>query len=178
MTHQDQLPYLLPDQCLFPDTDQALIEPNGLLAVGGDLSRERLMLAYKNGIFPWYSTPDPILWWSPDPRAVIFLDQLKVSRSLSKSLRNRNFEVWLNKDFDSVIKNCAANREHSAGTWITDEMQTAFRDLHHCGVAHCISVYLNQELVAGLYGISQGKFFLVSPCLLKQPMLQKWLSII
>lgn len=159
MTHQDKLPFLLDDEVIFPDTEFALEKPNGLLAVGGNLSRERLKLAYQNGIFPWYSEPDPILWWSPNPRAVLYLDDLKVSRSLAKSIRNRNFEVFLNKDFEDVMYQCAKSREHQEGTWITDEMQAAYLDLHHIGLAHCVSVYLDGELVGGLYGISQGKFF-------------------
>ncbi|MCP3673540.1 MAG: leucyl/phenylalanyl-tRNA--protein transferase [Gammaproteobacteria bacterium] len=159
MTHQDKLPFLLDDEIIFPDTEFALEEPNGLLAVGGNLSKERLMLAYQNGIFPWYSDRDPILWWSPNPRAVLYLNELKVSRSLAKSIRNRNFEVFLNKDFEEVMYQCAKSREHQEGTWITNEMQVAYLELHHFGSAHSISVYLDGELVGGLYGISQGKFF-------------------
>ncbi len=159
MTHQDKLPFLLDNEAIFPDTEFALEEPNGLLAVGGNLSTERLVLAYQKGIFPWYSEPDPILWWSPNPRAVLYLDDLKVSRSLAKSIRNRNFEVFLNKDFEEVMYQCARSREHQEGTWITDEMQAAYLNLHHIGLAHCISVYLDDKLVGGLYGISQGKFF-------------------
>jgi len=159
MTHQDQLPFLLEDNCTFPDAEYALDNPNGLLAVGGDLSRERLLLAYQKGIFPWYSDPDPILWWSPDPRAVLYLDELKVSRSLTKSIRNRNYKVWLNRDFRSVIQNCATARQETEGTWITDEMQQAYLSLHNCKMAHCIAVYHDEKLVGGLYGLSQGKFF-------------------
>jgi len=159
MTHQHQLPFLLEEELIFPDVEYALNEPNGLLAVGGDLSRERLILAYQKGIFPWYSKPYPIIWWSPDPRAVLYLDELKVSRSLAKSVRNKNFEIYLNRDFETVLKNCAAERNYTEGTWITEEMHTAYMDLHLCGVAHCISVYHEEQLVGGLYGISQGKFF-------------------
>ena len=159
MTHQDKLPFLLDDEVVFPDTEFALDDPNGLLAVGGDLSKERLLLAYQKGIFPWYSEPDPILWWSPNPRAVLYLDDLKISRSLAKSIRNRNFEVYLNKDFESVMFQCAKCRDHQEGSWITDDMQAAYLELHQAGVAHSISVYLNDELVGGLYGLSQGKFF-------------------
>jgi leucyl/phenylalanyl-tRNA---protein transferase len=159
MTHQQQLPILLTEENIFPDVERSLIEPNGLLAVGGDLTRERLILAYKNGIFPWFSSPEPILWWSPDPRSVLFLDEMKVSRSLGKSIRNRSFEIWLNKDFNSVLASCAESRSYADGTWITDEMQAAYADLHDCGVAHSISVYQDGKLVGGLYGISLGKFF-------------------
>ncbi|PCJ48286.1 MAG: leucyl/phenylalanyl-tRNA--protein transferase [Gammaproteobacteria bacterium] len=159
MTHHHQLPFLLTDEIVFPDVDLALTDPNGLLAVGGDLSRERLIQAYQQGIFPWYSSPEPIIWWSPDPRAILYLDELKVSRSLAKSLRNRNFEVWLNRDFNSVIKQCAGARDYAEDTWITSEMQTAYSDLHACGFAHSISIYQDDKLVGGLYGLSQGKFF-------------------
>jgi len=159
MTHHHQLPYLLTDKIVFPDVEYALTEPNGLLAVGGDLSRERLLHAYQEGIFPWYSSPEPIIWWSPDPRAVLYLDELKISRSLSKSLRNRNFEVWLNRDFKSVVSHCAGKRDYTDETWITGDIQTAYLDLHQCGIAHSISVYQDEQLVGGLYGLSQGKFF-------------------
>jgi leucyl/phenylalanyl-tRNA--protein transferase len=159
MTHHHQLPYLLSDEIIFPDVEYALTDPNGLLAVGGDLSRERLLHAYQEGIFPWYASPEPIIWWSPDPRAVLYLDDIKISRSLAKSLRNRNFEVWLNKDFNSVMNHCAGKRDYADGTWITDEIQTAYADLHDCGIAHSISVYQDGLLVGGLYGLSLGKFF-------------------
>ncbi len=159
MTHQHQLPYLLTDELAFPDVDLALDEPNGLLAVGGDLTSERLLLAYQQGIFPWYSAPDPIIWWSPDPRAVLYLEEMKVSRSLAKSLRNKNYDVWLNKDFSKVIQHCSEGRKYAEGTWITDEMIQAYNLLHDQGDAHCISVYHENQLVGGLYGLSKGKFF-------------------
>lgn len=159
MTHQDELPFLLQEQCIFPDVEYALEHPNGLLAVGGDLSEERLILAYRSGIFPWYSDPDPILWWSPDPRAVLFLDELKISRSLAKSIRNRGYKVYLNRDFDQVLEHCADSRKESDGTWITAQMKAAYQSLHKIGLAHCVSVYHNELLVGGLYGISMGKFF-------------------
>jgi len=159
MTHQDELPFLLNEKCIFPNVEYALADPDGLLAVGGDLSEERLVLAYKHGIFPWYSEPDPILWWSPDPRAVLFLDELKVSRSLAKSIRNRNYTVWLNKDFAKVMHCCAESRQYTEGTWITEPMKAAYLALHKSGLAHCISVYEDNNLVGGLYGISLGKFF-------------------
>ena len=159
MTHQHRLPFLLTNDLVFPDVEDALDDPDGLLAIAGDLSAERLILAYKNGIFPWYSEPDPILWWSPNPRAVLFLDELKVSRSLSKSIRNKNFEVWINKDFNDVISHCAATRHYADGTWITDEMKDAYQRLHQENIAHCVSVYSDNKLVGGLYGISLGRFF-------------------
>ena len=159
MTHHHQLPYLLNQEIVFPDVEFALDDPNGLLAVGGDLSRERLMLAYQSGVFPWFSDPDPILWWSPDPRAVLFLDELKVTRSLAKSIRNRGYEIWINKDFKSVMENCSGARKNETGTWITSEMKDAYFDLHEIGAAHCVSVYDNDKLIGGLYGLSQGLFF-------------------
>jgi len=159
MTHQDELPFLLQEKCIFPDVEYALEYPDGLLAVGGDLSKERLILAYRSGIFPWYSDPDPILWWSPDPRAVLFLDELKVSRSLAKSIRNRNYQVYLNRDFHKVVQNCADSRKETDGTWITEPMKAAYLTLHETGSAHCVSVYHNEILIGGLYGISMGKFF-------------------
>ncbi len=159
MPHQDELPFLLNDQCVFPDTEYALLNPNGLLAVGGDLSQQRLITAYQNGIFPWYSDPDPILWWSPNPRAVLYPDALKVSRSLAKSIRNRNYQAWLNRDFNRVIEKCADSRHQADGTWITKPMMAAYQTLHESGLAHCISIYQDTKLVGGLYGVSMGKFF-------------------
>ncbi len=159
MTHQDELPFLLQEKCIFPDVEYALEYPDGLLAVGGDLSEERLILAYRSGIFPWYSDPDPILWWSPDPRAVLFLDELKVSRSLAKSIRNRGYKVYLNRDFHNVVENCADSRKNTDGTWITEPMKTAYQSLYEAGYAHSVSVYHNGTLIGGLYGISMGKFY-------------------
>ncbi len=159
MTHQDELPFLLQEKCIFPDVEYAIENPDGLLAVGGDLSEERLILAYKSGIFPWYSDPDPILWWSPDPRAVLFLDELKVSRSLAKSIRNRGYKVYMNRDYDKVVENCADSRKETDGTWITEPMKVAYQSLYKAGLAHCVSVYHNEILIGGLYGISMGKFY-------------------
>ena len=149
--------FRLTDELVFPPA--TLAEEDGLLAIGGDLSLPRLLLAYSSGLFPWSNEGDPLLWWSPDPRAVLYLDELKISRSLAKSLRNRNFEVWLNKDFNSVVSHCAGKRDYAEGTWITDEIQAAYADLHNCGIAHSISVYQDEQLVGGLYGLSLGKFF-------------------
>jgi len=152
-------PILLQEGSTFPTVKQALKEPNGLLAVGGDLSKNRLVEAYSKGIFPWYSEPDPILWWSPDPRAVLYLADLKVSRSLKKSIRNRDYEIWINKGFSDVVQACSESRKHESGTWITREMHTAYCELHEDNKAHCISVFHQSELVGGLYGVSLGKFF-------------------
>lgn len=130
------------------------------LAVGGDLSPDRLLFAYSIGIFPWYSEGEPILWWSPDPRMVLFPENLKISRSLKKVLKNKGFEVRFDTDFESVIKMCAAvPRPGQEGTWLTDEMIKAYIKLHNLGYAHSVETYLNGELVGGLYGVSIGKTF-------------------
>ncbi len=153
------MPYLLSDELIFPDPREAWEDTNGLLAVGGDLSPERLILAYQHGIFPWFSENDPILWWCPDPRTVLYLDELKVSRSLAKSIRNKGYQVYLNRDFEAVITACSESRKNQEGTWITDEMINAYINLHAMGIAHCVSVYQDKTLVGGLYGPSLGPFF-------------------
>jgi len=136
----------------FPDVNEASIE--GLLAVGGDLSSERLLHAYAHGIFPWYDADDPILWWSPDPRYVLFPDDLRVSKSMKQVLRKKQFKVTYNKAFTEVINNCAlAKREGQEGTWITEDMIDAFIKLHELGYAKSVEVWENAELVGGLYGI-------------------------
>ena len=136
----------------FPDVNEASLE--GLLAVGGDLSSERLLHAYAHGIFPWYDADDPILWWSPDPRYVLFPDDLKVSKSMKQVLRKKQFKVTYNKAFTEVINNCAlAKREGQEGTWITEDMIDAFIKLHELGYAKSVEVWENAELVGGLYGI-------------------------
>lgn len=143
----------------FPPLEQALDEPDGLLAAGGDLSPPRLLAAYRRGIFPWYSAGQPVLWWAPDPREVLFPGDFRCSRSLSKSLRNRGFEVAFDRDFAAVVDACAAQREHSAGTWITPEMHAAYCELHRLGHAHSVEVRLNGALVGGLYGVLVGQVF-------------------
>jgi leucyl/phenylalanyl-tRNA--protein transferase len=143
----------------FPPAEQAQREPNGLLAVGGDLSQARLLNAYRNGIFPWYSDGQPILWWSPDPRLVLRPEQMKISRSLGKVLRNRGFSVSFDCDFSNVIRACAAPRQYEGETWITKEMVTAYETLHRAGHAHSVEVWLDEELVGGLYGVSAGSAF-------------------
>lgn len=148
--------FLLTDKIEFPNPAQA--DPDGLLAVGGDLSVARLLLAYNNGIFPWFNDDeDVILWWSPNPRFVLFPERLKISKSMSKFLRNKEFTVTLNKDFESVILECSqAKRSGQAGTWITDEMIKAYTKLHHLGYAISVEVWQNEILVGGLYGIDLG----------------------
>ena len=143
----------------FPPTHQALQEPNGLLAVGGDLSPGRLLQAYSQGIFPWFSAGEPVLWWSPDPRLVLLPSEFKVSKSLAKSLRNRNYLLSTNREFQAVIKACAGKRENQPGTWILPEMQSAYTALHELGIAHSIEVWLEGELVGGLYGVCLGRAF-------------------
>lgn len=144
----------------FPPVELALTEPDGLLAIGGDLSVQRLVAAYRRGIFPWYGDEQPILWWSPDPRAVLFPEQLKISRSLRKSIRNKGFEVRFDSAFEQVLAGCAAPRPNSnGGTWITDEMREAYIRLYHQGIAHSIECWQGNQLVGGLYGLAIGKIF-------------------
>ncbi|MFP4844846.1 leucyl/phenylalanyl-tRNA--protein transferase [Winogradskyella sp. PE311] len=139
----------------FPDVSEASIE--GLLAVGGDLSTERLLHAYANGVFPWFEDEEPILWWSPDPRFVIFPKDLKVSKSMKQVLKKKAFRVTFNKDFISVIQNCAyAKRNGQSGTWITENMIKSYSDLFDLGYAKSVEVWQNEELVGGLYGIDLG----------------------
>lgn len=150
--------YLLNDSLIFPHPENA--EPNGLLAVGGDLSEERLLLAYRNGIFPWYSEGDPIMWFSPDPRLVIFLDDLYVSTKLKKTIRSNAYEVKFDSRFEEVIKRCSkTDRRGQDGTWITDEMIDAYIGLHKSGYAHSVEAFQEGELVGGLYGVSLGGAF-------------------
>ena len=144
----------------FPPLATALSEPNGLLAVGGDLAPERLLAAYRRGIFPWYSPGEPILWWSPDPRMVLFPAEFKVSRSLGRTLRRGGYEVRLDTAFAQVIAACAQTpRRGQQGTWIVPEMQAAYRRLHELGLAHSVETWVDGELVGGLYGIALGRMF-------------------
>ncbi len=144
----------------FPPVSAALTEPAGLLAAGGDLSPERLMTAYRRGIFPWYEEGQPILWWSPDPRAIIPVDGLHISRSLQKRLRRDDYRVSFDTAFAEVVRACAAPRKGSDGTWITTEMQRAYIELHHLGIAHSAEVWnLEGELIGGLYGVMLEKVF-------------------
>ena len=150
----------LPQEAVFPPLSNALIEPNGLLAAGGDLSPERLLAAYRRGIFPWYSSGDPLLWWSPDPRMVLLPNELKISRSLAKTLRNADYEVRLDTKFPEVMRACANKlRTSQSGTWITVEMQNAYWTLHQLGYAHCVETWIDDKLVGGLYGVAIGQAF-------------------
>lgn len=143
----------------FPSVDSALREPDGLLAVGGLLTTTRLQAAYRQGIFPWYSVGQPVLWWSPNPRCVLFPQELKVSRSLAKTLRKRRFTVTLDQDFAAVIDSCAMPRGDDQGTWITPAIRRAYTQLHHIGVAHSVECRLDGLLVGGLYGVALGRVF-------------------
>ena len=160
--NQGPAPYWIdPDSpdIYFPDVEHALLEPDGLLAVGGDLEPERLLYAYRNGIFPWYGPDQPILWWSPDPRLVLFPEQLHISRSLARTLRRRHFTVTLDTAFEQVISECAAPRPGQAGTWITPEMQAAYIHMHKLGHAHSVECWQQGRLVGGLYGLAMGRVF-------------------
>jgi leucyl/phenylalanyl-tRNA---protein transferase len=143
----------------FPPLTQALAEPNGLLAAGGELSAARLIDAYRSGIFPWFSPGQPILWWSPDPRMVLIPGELKVARSLAKVLRNRAYEVRADADFRQVISACAEPRATRDGTWISAEMISAYCALHERGLAHSIETWIDGELAGGLYGVAIGRMF-------------------
>lgn len=140
----------------FPPVERALREPSGLLAAGGDLSSERLLAAYRRGIFPWYSPGQPVLWWSPDPREVLFPQEFHRSRSLVRALRTRGFEYHVDRDFEAVLVACAAPRESSPGTWITADMHSAYLNLHRMGVAHSAEIWRAGHLVGGVYGVRLG----------------------
>jgi leucyl/phenylalanyl-tRNA--protein transferase len=143
----------------FPPIQSALKDPNGLLAAGGDLSSERLLDAYRHGIFPWFSEGDPILWWSPDPRMILIPAELKISRSLGKSLRNRSYEARFDSAFDEVMAGCAAPRKGEPGTWISGAMIEAYRGLYRLGYAHSVETWIDGELAGGLYGVAIGRVF-------------------
>ncbi|MBA4691718.1 MAG: leucyl/phenylalanyl-tRNA--protein transferase [Pseudomonas sp.] len=153
------LTWLKRDDFSFPPLETALREPNGLLAAGGDLRPERLLAAYRHGCFPWYQEGQPLLWWSPDPRTVLFPDELHVSRSLRKRMRHGDYRVTFDKAFAEVIQGCAGPRSYADGTWITTPMQDAYVRLHEMGVAHSVEVWQQGQLVGGLYGIAMGELF-------------------
>ena len=160
---KQSLYYLNDDETWFPPIHQALDEPPGLLAVGGDLSLLRLKKAYFSGIFPWYSDNEPLLWWSPDPRAIIEIDEIRLNKSLKKFLRKCRYQVSINRSFNNVIQQCALPRSEDNGTWIFPEMQDAYQALHNDGTAHSIEVWETQneqkQLVGGLYGVAVGSCF-------------------
>lgn len=150
--------HILSEEIYFPPVEEA--DESGLLAIGGDLSAERLLLAYRSGIFPWYNEEDPICWWAPDPRFVLFPQELKVSKSMQQVINRKTFEFTINKSFDAVITNCKnVYRQGQDGTWISDQMKAAYINLHKLGYAHSAEAWLNGQLVGGLYGIRLGKLF-------------------
>ncbi len=150
--------YLLSDDLIFPSPKLAPQE--GLLAVGGDLSQKRLLLAYRMGIFPWYSENEPIMWWSPDPRLVLYPSELKISKSLQKTIKKQLFQVTVDQAFESVIKACAQSRTRmQEGTWIVDDMVAAYCKLHESGLAHSVEAWQDGRLAGGLYGVSLGRCF-------------------
>lgn len=150
--------YILTEELIFPPVEEA--SPEGFLAIGGDLSPERLLLAYKSGIFPWFSDDEPIIWWSPDPRMVLFPEDLKVSKSMKQLLRKNAFKVTYNQAFIEVIEACAdIHRPGQDDTWITEDMKAAYIELHELGYAISVEVWQNEQLVGGIYGIDLGHIF-------------------
>lgn len=149
--------YELSDKIIFPNPE--LAEDDGLLAFGGDLSIERLLLAYSNGIFPWYNEDEPIMWWCPNHRFIIRPNEIKISRSMKRIIRKNVFEVTFNNDFEGVISNCKLMRENNEGTWITNDMKNAYINLFNNGFAVSVETYLDGELVGGLYGVAIGKCY-------------------
>jgi leucyl/phenylalanyl-tRNA--protein transferase len=148
------------DPTAFPNLESAQEDPPGLIAAGGDLSPQRLEAAYRRGIFPWYSDGQPILWWSPDPRMLLFPSEFHRSRSLAKRERHGGFELRFDSDFDAVVGACAApRRSEGGGTWITDEMRAAYLELHRRGLAHSVEIWRRDQLVGGLYGVQLGACF-------------------
>lgn len=143
----------------FPDVELAFTEPNGLLAIGGDLSPQRLISAYQKGIFPWFNDDQPILWWSPNPRMVLYPEEFKLSRSLNKTLRKNLFQFSFDTAFEQVVFSCSQPRPKQPETWITEEMQQAYYALHQQGIAHSFETWLDGKLVGGLYGVAIGKVF-------------------
>lgn len=149
----------LAKQNRFPPVEHALDYPNGLLAAGGDLSAERLLTAYRQGIFPWFNEGEPILWWSPDPRMVLFPEELKVSRSLRKALNRQAYQIRADSAFREVMEACAAPRKDRPGTWIHSDMITAYSRLHELGIAHSVETWIDGTLSGGLYGVAIGRMF-------------------
>lgn len=143
----------------FPPVERALKNPNGLLAAGGDLNTARLLEAYRRGVFPWYSGAEPLLWWSPDPRMVLYCDELRVSRSLTKSARNKGYEVRIDTCFKKILDSCSEPRKGESGTWLGRDMKAAYLALHRAGYAHSFETWLGDDLVGGLYGVAIGRMF-------------------
>jgi len=149
--------YRLTNELIFPDAEEA---ENGIVAIGGDLSTDRLILAYKSGIFPWFSADEPIIWWCPDPRFVLVPNELKVSKSMKQLFQRKTFEVSMNQNFEHIIHQCSISvRDGQDDTWIVGEMEEAYINLHKNGIAHSVEVWQNGEIVGGLYGLIIGKVF-------------------
>ncbi len=149
--------FQLPEEYVFPNPE--LAEPDGLLAIGGDLDPRRLLIGYAMGLFPWYNPTEPILWWSPDPRMVIFPDKFHCSKNLQREIKSKKFEVRFDSNFSNVIRQCGATRIHKEGTWVSEDIIEAYTILHQHGFAHSVEIYENEELVGGLYGVTIGKIF-------------------
>ncbi|MFP4138544.1 MAG: leucyl/phenylalanyl-tRNA--protein transferase [Halomonas sp.] len=163
------LPWLPPSPVHFPPVEEALRDPDGLLAAGGALTPDWLLGAYRRGIFPWYGDDQPILWWSPDPRMVLEPEALRVRRSLAKRLRNGGFRVTADRAFDAVVAACAAPRPGQPGTWITEEMREAYGHLHALGAAHSVEVWHGERLAGGLYGVALGPVFFGESMFSREP---------
>ncbi len=155
--------------CGFPAAEQALEEPDGLLAIGGDLGSRRLLEAYRHGIFPWYDSTQPILWWSPNPRSVLFPEGLVISRSLRRSLKRCAYEITIDRSFPEVIQACAEPRKDAQGTWLTPAMIDAYTALHREGHAHSIEAWNDDRLIGGLYGICIGRVFFAESMFNRRP---------
>ncbi|MAC71151.1 MAG: leucyl/phenylalanyl-tRNA--protein transferase [Gammaproteobacteria bacterium] len=154
------LPWLEPDaEPAFPPVETAMTDPDGLLAAGGKLSPAWLVTAYSQGIFPWFEVGQPVLWWSPDPRLVIYPERVKISRSMRKLIRKQPYLITMDSNFAAIIHSCKSERDNATGTWITDEMQAAYIRLHEFGLAHSIEVWAGSAIVGGLYGVALGKVF-------------------
>lgn len=159
--------FYLNEKNIFPPVSFA--EKNGIIAVGGDLSPERLIKAYKNGIFPWFSEGDPIIWWSPDPRFVLFPEEIKISRSMKQEFRKGTFTITADKAFEHVIQECRKPRKHESGTWITDDIVKGYTALHKAGYAHSIEAWKDDQLAGGLYGVSLGGCFFGESMFTREP---------
>lgn len=168
--------YILNSNLYFPPLETA--DEEGILAIGGDLSTKRLLLAYTNGIFPWYNDDQPIIWWSPNPRFVLFPEKLKISKSMKSLLLANKFSFTINNNFEQVIKNCKTiNRKNQDGTWITNEVQNAYTVLHKNGYAHSAETWLDGNLVGGLYGVKIGNIFFGESMFSKYPNASKFAFI-
>ena len=153
------IPWLTSNSSNFPALSSALLEPNGLLAFGDDLSPQLIIQAYQSGIFPWFSDGDPVMWWSPNPRGIIKIDEIRINKTLTKVLKRNEFKVTLNKDFEQVIELCADAPFRTEETWIVNPMLSAYKKLHQQGYAHSIEVWQNDQLVGGLYGVAINGYF-------------------